>query len=87
MRHKTRPYVIVLRGNTWRGTKDAPERMTTADARVLAGCCRIPPVSRNAPRSSCVVALGGQWLELRYIDPRPGAPSCIAPLSQEETAP
>lgn len=81
-----RPYVLALRGNSARGTKDAPERMTCADARVLAGIYRIDPVSRIVPRSSRSSPLG-PWVELRYVDPRPDAPMLIRPQFQKETSP
>ena len=67
----------------WRRPEDAPERMTCADARVLAGIYRIDPVSRGVPRSSVSSSLG-PWVELRYIDPRPDAPMTIRPQFQEE---
>ena len=76
-----RPYALLVMGDSARGTRQAPEPFPLADARVLAGIYRIAPVAANVPRSSVRVPTG-LWVELRYVDPRPGAPECIAPRSQ-----
>lgn len=75
-----RPYVIhvlhLASGST------IVDRVTRRQAATLAKVQGLDRVGPTTPRSSRTY-VNGTTVEFRYVDPRPGAPDCISPRTQE----
>lgn len=92
MPYQTRPYIICVTGQHTIAGRRPPynrsgwrsvEEMTVSDARKLAAQQGLSMPTRTTPRSG-VSRPSGSYIELRYVDPRPGAPANITPAAQEE---
>lgn len=77
---RNRPYVIRIMRLASGST--IVDRVTVTVGARLARGHDVSPVSRRTPRSSCTYP-DGSSVEFRYVDPRPGAPDCISPRTQE----
>lgn len=82
MPYLTRPYVLLVSGNSTTGSRSIGE-LTVRAATEGAKIYDITPASRRTPRSSRSWPQGG-YIEFRYVDPRPGAPANITPAAQED---
>jgi len=75
-----RPYVLhILRFTNGAACAD---RLTVRLGARLADVHGLSPAGRRTPRSSRTY-VNGTTVEFRYVDPRPGAPDCISPRTQE----
>lgn len=77
---RNRPYVIhivrLASGSTH------VERIARRRAATIAKCHGLDRVGPTVPRASRTY-ISGTVVEFRYVDPRPGAPDCISPRTQE----
>lgn len=92
MRYQPLPYIICITGQQTIAGRRPPynrsgwrsvDEMTVAAARRLAAQQGLRMVSRATPRVSRSHP-SGSYIELRYVDPRPGAPANITPAAQED---
>lgn len=58
------------------------ERIARRRAAAIAKSHGLDRVGPTVPRSSRTY-VNGTTVEFRYVDPRPGAPDCISPRTQE----
>ena len=77
-----RPYVIRILRFANGADYDEIARVTVTVGARLAKAHDLSPAGRHTPRSSCTYP-DGSSVEFRYVDPRPGAPDCISPRTQE----
>ena len=82
MPYRTRPYVLRIVGDSTTGWRRRCE-LTARQGKQQAASFGLGPVSRRTPRVSRSHP-GGEYVEFRYVDPRPGAPRCITPAAQED---
>lgn len=79
-RNRNRPYVIhvlhLASGSTH------VERVALRRGARFAKCHGLDRVGPTVPRSRRTY-VNGTTVEFRYVDPRPGAPDCISPRTQE----
>lgn len=75
-----RPYIIRIMRLASGST--IVDRVTRRQAATLAKVQGLDRVGPTTPRSSRTYS-GGSTVEFRYVDPRPGAPDCISPRTQE----
>lgn len=75
-----RPYVIRIMRLASGST--IVDRVTRRQAATIAKCHGLDRVGPTVPRASRTY-VNGTTVEFRYVDPRPGAPDCISPRTQE----
>lgn len=76
-----RPYILRIRYGA-RDSLQSDHRFSLCQGRAIARWIDCDPPGPSTPRSGRSFK-DGSAVEFRYVDPRPGAPDCISPRTQE----